>query len=146
MTHQRDLLGAIVAHVILISSIITFAARLMFETPAGHWIGIPLLLMALPLGYLLIRAPSANRPPLFYIQVSLMLGWIVLIFLLDYVYEADWRSTQWAVVTVVVFYFASMGGMIGVAALAGTGWTISAVVLFLVAGGLAFIQRAVTGL
>jgi hypothetical protein len=141
-----DLLGAIVAHVILVSSIVTFVARILFDTRPGHWIGTPLLLMALPLIYLLIRAPGEHRPALYYVQVGLMLGWIVLIFFLDYAYGVDWRSTQWAVVPVVVVYFAGLGGMIGVASRAGTRWAISAVVLFFVAGGLAFIQRAVTGL
>lgn len=146
MNSNLDLFGALVAHVIFISSIVTFSTRMMFDLPAGHWIGVPLLLMAFPLGYLLIRAPGADRPFLYYLQVGLMLGWIVLLFFLDYLYGVDWRNTQWAVVSVVVLYFAGMGGMIGVASLAGRGWTISAVILFLIAGGLAFIQRAVTGL
>lgn len=143
---RLDLLGAVVAHVILISSIITFSARLLFDIPSGHWIGVPLLLTALPLAYLLVRAPGAHRPALYYVQVGLMLAWIVLLFLLDYVYRVDWRTTQATVVPVVVLYFAGTGGMIGVASHAGKGWTISAVILFFVAGVLAFVQRAVTGL
>jgi hypothetical protein len=146
VTGKLDLIGAIVAHVILVSSILTFAARSLFGTRPGHWIGIPLLVMAFPLGYLLIRAPGTQRPPIYYVQVGLMLGWILLIFFLDYLYGADWRSVQWSLISVVVLYFAGTGGMIGVASLAGTGWTLSAVILFLVAGGLAFIQRALTGL
>jgi hypothetical protein len=50
------------------------------------------------------------------------------------------------VISFVVLYFAGMGGMIGIAALAGTGWTISAITLFLLAAVLAFVQRAVTGI
>lgn len=146
MNDSLDFLGAVVAHVIFLLSIITFAARMMFELEPGHWIGVPLLLMALPLGYLLITAPGADRPILYYIQVGLMLVWIVLLFLLDYLFAVDWRSIGWAVVSVVVLYFAGMGGMIGVASLAGRGWTISAVILFLIAAVLAFVQRAVTGL
>ena len=46
----------------------------------------------------------------------------------------------------MVLYFAGAGGMLGVAAQAGRLWTISAVVLFLVAAVLAFVQRAVTGM
>lgn len=146
MTERLDLLGAVVAHVVLVSSIVTFAARMAFRTGPGHWVGAPLLLMALPLAYLWWRAPDVGRPVLYHVQVGLMLGWILLIFMLDYVLHIDWRQTQWAVVTVVVLYFGGIGGMIGVASLAGRGWTISAVVLFLVAAALAFIQRAVTGL
>jgi hypothetical protein len=44
-----------------------------------------------------------------------------------------------------VLYFAGMGGMIGIASLAGRTWTTLSVILFLVAGILAFVQRGVTG-
>lgn len=141
-----ELLGAITAHVILISSIVTFTARMMFDLRPGHWIGIPILLMVFPLGYLLIKAPESGRPTLYYIQIGLMIAWIVALFFLDYAYRVDWRDTQSIVIPFVVLYFAGTGGMIGVASLAGGGWTISAVVLFLIAGVLAFVQRAVTGL
>jgi hypothetical protein len=145
MKKQLNLLGAITAHVIYISSIITFAARMVFGVGPGHWIGIPILLMAFPLGYLLSKAPQVNRPALYYIQIGLMLFWLLVLFLADYVLRIDFRGTQWMVISYVTLYFAGMGGMIGVAALAGRRWMISAIVLFLVAGVLAFVQRAVTG-
>ena len=49
------------------------------------------------------------------------------------------------VVGFVTLYFAALGGMIGVAALAGRAWTLSAIALFFVTAVLAFVQRAVTG-
>lgn len=140
-----ELLGAITAHVILVSSIVTFTARIVFDLGPGHWIGIPVLLMVFPLGYLLFNAPATDRPILYYVQVGLMLIWIVALFVLDYVYRVNWRDTLWIVIPFVTLYFAGTGGMIGVASLAGREWMISAVVLFLVAGALAFLQRAVTG-
>jgi hypothetical protein len=146
MLQKTNLLGAIVAHVIYVSSIVTFLSRLFFGGQAGHWIGIPILLTAFPLAYLLVKAPQLDRPPLYYVQVGLMLIWIVVLFLIDYVLRLEFRQMQWAVISYVVLYFAGMGGMIGVAAEAGRGWTISAVVLFLVAGVLAFVQRAITGI
>lgn len=146
MTERLDVLGAVVAIVIYVSSIVTFSARMMFDLSPGHWIGIPFLLMAFPLGYLLLEAPALGRPLLYYIQVGLMLVSIVVLFLLDYVLEVAWRDTQWAVIAFVTLYFAGMGGMIGVASRAGRSWAVSAVVLFFVAGILAFVQRGVTGL
>jgi hypothetical protein len=145
MREKLDLLGAIVAHVILVSSIVTFASRMIFGLKPGHWVGIPILLMAFPLAYLLLRAPATDRPFLYYLQLSLMLVWLVALFLLDYLFHYDFRGTQWMVISYVVLYFAGAGGMIGVAALAGRAWTISATVLFLIAAVLAFVQRAVTG-
>jgi len=79
------------------------------------------------------------------VQVSLMLVWLIVLFLVDYVYKLDFRDTQWMVISYVVLYFAGMGGMIGIASLAGKAWTVSSVILFLIAAILAFVQRAVTG-
>jgi len=102
--------------------------------------------MVFPLGYLLLKAPEFQRSSLYYIQIGLMLLWLLLLFIVDYVFKVDFRQTQWMVISYVVLYFAGMGGMIGVAAQAGRGWTISAIILFLIAGVLAFVQRAITGI
>jgi hypothetical protein len=146
MQEKLDFLGAIVAHVIFISSIITFASRMIFGLEPGHWVGLPILLMAFPLGYLLLRAPEFNRPSLYYVQIGAMLVWLIVLFLVDYVLKYDFRQTQWMVISYVVLYFAGVGGMIGIAAQAGSGWTISAIILFLITAVLAFVQRAVTGI
>lgn len=145
MRKQTDLIGAITAHIIFVSSIVTFLARLFIGVGPGYWIGIPLLLMVFPLAYLLVKAPGDKQPVLYYIQVGLMLLFIIILFLVDYVFKFDFRHTQWMVISFVVLYFAGMGGMIGVASKAGKGWMISAVILFFIAGILAFVQRAVTG-
>ncbi len=146
MQEKLDFLGAVVAHVVFISSRITFASRMIFKLKPGHWVGIPILLMAFPLGYLLLRAPEFNRPFLYYVQIGTMLVWLLLLFLVDYVLRYDFRQTQWMVISYVVLAFAGMGGMIGIAALAGRGWTISAIILFLIVAVLGFVQRAVTGI
>ncbi|MGB2897030.1 MAG: hypothetical protein WBB65_12790 [Anaerolineales bacterium] len=146
MHEKMDFLGAIVAHVVFISSIITFTSRMIFKLKPGHWVGIPILLMIFPLGYLLLRAPEFNRPILYYVQIGTMLVWLIVLFLADYVLKYDFRQTQWMVISYVVLYFAGMGGMIGIAAQAGRGWTISAIIFFLIAAVLAFVQRAVTGI
>jgi hypothetical protein len=146
MQKDLDLLGAVVAHVVFISSIITFASRMIFKVKPGHWVGVPILLMAFPLAYLLFRAPEFDRPFLYYVQIGTMLVSLTVLFLVDYVLKYDFRQTQWMVISFVVLVYAGMGGMIGIAALAGRGWTISAIVLFLIAAVLGFVQRAVTGL
>ena len=143
---RLDLLGAVVAHIIFVSSILTFSVRMIFGVGPGHWIGIPILLMAFPLSYLLVTAPELHRPPLYYTQICIMLLWLIALFMIDYVFRYDFRHTQWMVIGYVVVYFAGTGGMIGISALAGRAWTRSAVILFFIAGILAFVQRAVTGL
>ena len=145
MNKRIAIFGAIVAHIIFISSIVTFLSRLFFGIQPGHWIGIPLLLMVFPLIYLLLKTSEQNQSVLYYIQVGLMLFFIIVLFLVDYVFKLDFRNTQWMVISFVVLYFTGMGGMVGIASMAGRGWTISAVILFFVAGILAFVQRAITG-
>jgi len=145
MRGKTELIGAITAHIIYISSIITFLARMFLGTGPGYWIGVPILLMVFPLIYLLVKARGDKQSALYFIQVGLMLSWIVLLFLVDYLFKFDFRQTSWMVITYVTWYFAGMGGMIGVAAKAGRGWMISAIVLFFIAGTLAFVQRGVTG-
>lgn len=145
MKKRLDLLGAIVAHVIFVSSIITFTSRIVFGVKPGHWVGIPILIMAFPLGYLLLKAPEFNRPFLYYIQAGIMLVWLIVLFLVDYVFRYDFRQTQWMVISFVVLAYGGLGGMIGLAALAGRGWMISGIILFFIAAILGFVQRAVTG-
>ena len=146
MENNLNLLGAIVAHIIFISSILTFGARILFKVHPGHWVGIPLLLMAFPLLYLLLRAGEFNRPFLYYLQLGLMLGWIILLYLVDFAFKVDFRQTRWMVIAFVMLYFAGIGGMVGVSMLAGRGWMISAIILFLIAAVLAFVQHNVTEL
>jgi hypothetical protein len=146
MEGKLNLLGAITAHVIYISSIIIFSARMIFKNGTSNWIGIPVLLMAFPLTYLLVTAPGSERPLLYYIQVGLMLIWLIILFFVDYIFKVPFRETQWMVISYVVLFFAGTGGMIGVASLAGKSWTISSVILFIIVAILAFVQRAVTGI
>ncbi len=75
-----------------------------------------------------------------------MIAWLILELLLDYILKIDFRQVRWMVISYVVLFFAGAGGMIGVAALAGRGWAILAVILFLVMAVLAFVQRAATGM
>jgi len=81
-----------------------------------------------------------------YLQIGVMLVWLIVLFLVDYVLKYDFRQTQWLVISYVMLYFAGAGGMIGIASLAGRRWTISSIILFLIAAILAFVQRAVTGI
>ena len=75
-----------------------------------------------------------------------MIGFIILELLLDYIFKVDFRHTKWMAISYAMFFFASTGGMIGIASQAGKSWSISAVILFLIMAALAFIQRAKTGL
>jgi len=138
--------GAVVALLVYVSSIAVFSARIIFDLPPGHLIGVPFLLTALPLGYLIFKRRSIERPVLYYVQLGLMLASVAVVFLLDYVLAVDWRHSQSIVIPFVTLYFGGLGGMIGVAARAGQKWTIAAVIFFFATAILAFGQRVATGL
>ncbi len=96
--------------------------------------------------YLLVIAPQLERPALYYLQIGLMLAWLLVEALLDYILKIDFRQVRWMVISYIVLFFAGTSGMPGVAANAGREWTIAAGILFLLMALLAFVQRAVTGM
>ena len=143
---KLDLLGASVAHIIFLLAILVFVSRLAGQPRIEYWVGLLLLLTALPLCYLLLKAPLYHRAPLYYLQLVLMLAYLVLEAVLDYVFKFDFRHVRAIVIPYVTLFFAATGGMIGVAALAGRPWAISSIILFLIMAVLAFVQHARLGL
>jgi hypothetical protein len=146
MREMTNLLGAIVAIAFYVSAILVFSFRLLGKPQFGHWIGYVEFLLAIPMVYLLVKAPQLQRPMLYCIQIGCMLAWLIVEALLDYILKVDFRNVRWMVISYVVLFFAGTGGMLGVAANAGRGWTISAVILFLIMAVLTFVQRAITGM
>jgi len=146
MLEKTNLLGAVTAIAFLVSAILVFAFRLLGKPQYGHWIGYFEFLLAIPLVFLLVKAPQLGRPALYYIQIGCMLAWLVLEALLDYILKVDFRQVRWMVIGYVVLFFAGTGGLLGVATNAGRSWSFAAIVLFLVMAALTFIQRAITGM
>ena len=146
MRAKIDQLGAGCAIAFYISAILVFAFRLLGMPRVETWLGLFEFLLALPLLYLLITAPRFNRRPLYYIQIGLMLAWLAVEALLDFILMIDFRAVNWMVISYAMLFFAGTGGMLGVARLAGRRWSIPSGILFLVMAVLAFVQRAVTGM
>jgi hypothetical protein len=140
-----DLIGMIIAVLIYSSAILVFIARLCGKRQIEFISGIFELLLSIPLMYLLIRAHADSRPILYFIQVGLMLLWLVIELLLDYILKIDFRKTKWMVICYVTLFFGSTGGMLGVASNAGRVWRFLSIFLFLIMTILAFIQRKKTG-
>ena len=146
MLGRMDLLGAVVAIAFYVSAILVFSFRLLGKPQYGIWIGYFEFLLAIPMVFLLLKAPQLERPVLYYIQIGCMLSWLLVVALLDYILKINFRNIRWIVISYVVLFFAGTGGMLGVASNAGREWSISAVVLFLIMAVLTFVQRAVTGM
>ena len=139
-----DLIGAVTAIAFYGSAIAVFTFRLMGKPHTGYQIGIFELFLAVPLIYLLWKAAESNRPALYFLQLGLMLLWLIVELLLDYILKVDFRQRRWMVIGYVTLFFAGSGGMLGIASQAGNGWSIVSVALFLVMAALAFVQRKIT--
>jgi hypothetical protein len=139
-------LGAMAAVLIYVMCIMIFAVRLIKMPRIGYWIGGVLIMMIFPLGHLLITAPKLGRPTLYYVQIGLMIVYLVVELILDYILEYNFRQVRWMVISYVTLFFAATGGMLGVASKAGPGYMLISIVLYLIMGALAFYQRAVTGM
>jgi hypothetical protein len=146
LREKANILGALLAYAIYVTVILIFIVRLMKRPALEHGLGLMLMIAAVPLVYLLAVASSFRRPTLYYVQIGLMLAFLLVEFLLDYVLMIEFRNTRWMTIAYVMIFFSGTGGMIGVASQAGRAWVAPAIVLFLVMTALAFIQRAVTGM
>lgn len=140
-----NLLGAITALWIYFFSILVFLARLAYKPRQERLSAIFLYLSAITLIYLLLTAGQKVRPALYYLQISLMLLWMVVSILLDWVFKFNFRQNLRWVIAYVMLFFAGTGGMLGVASLAGRGWMFAALIMFLLMAALTFYQRAKTG-
>lgn len=146
MLEKMNLLGAEVAVAFFISAILVFISRLLGKPQAEKWAGYFEFLLVIPLILLLVTAPRLGRPALYYIQIGLMLAWLVAEALLDYILKIEFRQVRWMVIAYVTLFFAASGGMVGIARYAGQVWTWIAGILFIIMTALAFVQRRVTGM
>jgi len=146
LTQVSNLVGACVANIVNVFLISLFIARLFDRPRIEYWLGIIIILSIVPLTYLFITAIGMKRPVLYFIQIGLMMTYLVVELMLDYVLKIEFRKTQWMVIPYIMLFFSGTGGMIGVASHAGKIWTIITAISFLIMTVLSFVQRFVTGL
>ncbi len=146
MREKLNLVGALTAIVFFMSAILVFVSRLLGKPQYGRWIGYFEFALFIPLVYLLIKAPAAVHPAIYYIQIGAILLWLVIELLLDYIFKIDFKNIRCMVITYVILIFAGSGGLLGIAANAGRSWSIPAIILFHVRTVLTFVQRAVIGM
>jgi len=144
-TQFSNIVGAIVANLINVLVISVLIARLSSRPKIEYWLGIILMLSIVPLAYLFITAFGFNRHCLFFIQIGLMITYLVVELMLDYILKVDFRQNQRIVLPYIILFFSGTGGMIGVASHAGKVWTIVTIVSFLIMAVFSFVQRYVTG-
>lgn len=141
-----NILGSSLSLIILTTCCIVFIFRLLGYHKVEYWLGIVLILTAIPLTYLLLTANNFQRPTIYYIQIGIMIGFLIIELFLDYIFKFEFRNTTWIIVIYLMFFFGGTGGMIGIASQAGNMWMIVAVILWLLMTTLSFFQRAITGM
>jgi len=141
-----NILGASISVTILAICSLIFIFRLLGQQTVEYWLGIVLLLTAIPLFYLLLTANQFHRPTIYYVQIGIMIGFLIIELFLDYIYKIEFRNVKWIIIIYLIFFFGGTGGMIGIASQAGKIWMILSIVLFLIMTTLAFVQRAITGM
>jgi hypothetical protein len=144
--NKVNYLGTITALVILITCNLIFIFRLLGLSKIEYWLGIIFILNSLPIVFLLFYANDFRRPPIYYVQLGVMLTFIIAELFLDYIFKVDFRNTRWMVIAYATLFFGATGGMIGIASLSGRIFSIISILLFLVMSFLAFFQRAKTGM
>jgi len=141
-----DLTGAVAVIFYFLLIITVFVLRLMGSMEAARWVGIASFATVIPMALLLVTAFKTVRPPIYFLWVGLAITFLIGELVIDDLLKLPFRTVTWATIVYVVIFFAATGGMIGLAAQAGTWWKAISVVLFLVMAVLAFVQRARTGL
>jgi len=144
-TQVSNIIGAVVANLINVLIIAVFIARLSNRPNIEYWLGIILILSIVPLAYLFITAFGFKRHLLYFIQIGLMITYLVVELMLDYILKVDFRQNQRIVIPYIMLFFSGTGGMIGVASHAGKVWVIVTVISFLIMGIFTFVQRYITG-
>lgn len=140
-----NITGAITANLINLLVIAVFIARLCKSPKIEYWFGIIVILCIIPLAYLFVTAFGFNRPLLYFIQIGLMVAYLVVELILDYIFKVDFRQNQKIVIPYIMLFFSGTGGMIGVASNAGKEWIITTVISFLIMAILSFVQHYITG-
>ncbi len=126
-----NLLGSVITNINNILLIFLFLARIYKYPKVEYWLGVVFLLSIVPLTYMLIKAVESKKTMIYFVQLSLMIGFIVVEFLLDYLLKLDFRQNQNYVIPFLILFYASLGGMIGIASQSGQQWTVITVITFL---------------
>ena len=140
-----NLIGALIANLNNILLLFIFVSRIYKYQKVEYWIGIVFILSIIPLLLMFVKAFEMDRHLLYFIQLSLMIGFIILEFALDYLLGVDFRNNQNIVIPYITLFYASFGGMIGIASQAGKSWAIVTVITFLTMTFLSLFMHFKTG-
>lgn len=140
-----DLLGSILANInnILLTGI--FIARLYKQPKIEYWLGVIFIVSIIPLLLMLLRSFEIERSFLYHVQLILIILFILIEFFLDYILKIEFRHNILHLIPYLTLFYASFGGMIGVAGHSGKIWLAITVSTFLIMTTVSLIVHFRTG-
>ena len=102
--NKLNILGASISVLIMAICSLIFISRLFRLQMVEYWLGIAFLLTAVPLIYLLYTVNRLQKPTIYYIQLGIMIVFIIIELLLDYIFKIDFRNIKWMTITYAIFF------------------------------------------
>jgi len=140
-----DLMGSIVANVNNLLLIGIFLLRIYKLNKVEYWLGILFILTLIPLTVMFINAFQTDRSILYFFQLILMMSFIIAELFLDYILKIEFRKNRAFVIPYVTLFYASLGGMIGIAGHGGSVWSMATIITFLLMTTFSLIMHHKTG-
>ena len=138
--YDLNVFDALTTQAIYFLSILLVAARIARRENLAQWLGVPLLLTSIPLAILLIQGVRQEKPWLYMLAIILMLFWLAVKLVLDYLIRVDFRRIPWASVLYLLLFLIATGGMNFVAFQAGIFWFILSISFYAILVILIFVR------
>ena len=143
LNENINLLGAIIANVNNVLMISIFISRIYNYQRIEYFLGI--VFMVIPLMWMFVKAVEMSQPFIHMLQLGLMICFIIVELILDYILKLEFRQNQSIVIPYVTLFYASFGGMIGIASPSGKHWMLITIITFLIMVALSFVMHFKTG-
>ena len=95
--------------------------------------------------WMFFKAFEISQPFIYFLQLGLMICFIIVELILDYILKLEFRQNQAIVIPYVTLFYASFGGMIGIASHSGKFWMLITVISFFVMVALSLLMHFYTG-
>jgi len=140
-----NLLGSIIANINNLLMISLFITRICSYHRIEQIIGMVFIASILPIMWIYFQAIKMNRPFIYFLQLGLIICFIIVELILDYILKVEFRQNRGITIPYVALFYASFGGMIGIASHGGKYWMIITVITFLIMVAVSLIMHFRTG-
>lgn len=119
MLKNYNLYGVVLTLLIYCLTILVFVFRKLDYTKLEHYTGIVEVMLLIPWIIYFIKGIPLGRPMIFYVQVGLIIVWLLLEILVDYVMKINFRQSKKLLILYITLFYAGTGGLLGVVSYSG---------------------------